>query len=62
MKSLGVVIYWPSLMDDGQNLLYLPTMPQVIRGQGTCSTNVVNPFNLTVSGQVLYNGEWSSIM
>ncbi|KAI0242234.1 Integrin alpha-5 [Lamellibrachia satsuma] len=56
VKSLGVVIYWPSLMDDGQNLLYLPTMPRVIRGQGTCSTNVVNPFNLTVETRAVDRG------
>ena len=44
-----MVIYWPSLLDNGQNLLYLPTMPQVIRGQGTCTTETINPNNLTVT-------------
>ncbi|KAK2177777.1 hypothetical protein NP493_580g01067 [Ridgeia piscesae] len=48
VKSLSVVIHWPSTLEDGQNLLYLPTMPQVVRGQGSCTTDVVNPYNLTV--------------
>ena len=53
VKSLSVVIHWPSTLEDGQNLLYLPTMPQVVRGQGSCTTDVVNPYNLTVSFQLL---------
>ena len=56
VESLSVAIYWPSMMDSGRNLLYLPTMPQVVRGQGTCTTDVINPNNLTVtavSGQLV---------
>ena len=63
--GLTVTIAWPSALEDGWPLLYLPEAPRVSGGAkgsqgqttgsrgevvGSCQADDVNPFNLTVRG------------
>jgi len=42
-------IRWPMETYDGDYLLYLLETPRVVRGEGQCWAEYVNPLNVTVS-------------
>ena len=42
-------IRWPMETYDGHYLLYLLEVPRVVRGEGQCAADYVNPLNVTVS-------------
>ena len=49
VAAVSVVINWPSQFKGGYDLMYLPTIPQVLSGTGSCQAENVNTRNLTVS-------------
>jgi len=46
-------IRWPMETYDGDYLLYLLENPRIVRGEGECWAENVNPLNFTVSYNVL---------
>ncbi|CAH1801714.1 unnamed protein product [Owenia fusiformis] len=53
IASTQVEILWPSQFETGGHLFYLTEIPQIIIGNGECTTDVVNPANVsvTISGE-----------
>jgi len=49
---MQTLIRWPMETYDGDYLLYLLETPRVVRGEGQCSADYVNPLNVTVSPHV----------
>ncbi|CAH1791054.1 unnamed protein product [Owenia fusiformis] len=46
IAAAEVEILWPSQFENGDNLFYLTEIPQIIRGSGSCTTDMVNPDNI----------------
>jgi len=46
---MQTIIRWPMETYDGMYLLYLLETPRVVRGEGQCSAELINPLNVTVS-------------
>ena len=46
---MQTLIRWPMETYDGDYLLYLLETPRVVRGEGECWAENVNPLNVTVS-------------
>jgi len=51
---MQTLIRWPMETYDGDYLLYLLETPRVVRGEGQCSADYVNPLNVTVSTPVFF--------
>jgi hypothetical protein len=53
VSSISVEILWPTHFHGAYDLMYLPIVPKVVRGVGTCEVEEVNTKNLTV--RIAYN-------
>ncbi len=55
VSSVSLEVYWPEKLLDGSDMLYITTVPRIIKGEGTCTMTIVNPYNITVSSALRGN-------